>query len=251
MSPPSAAQLHERRQQQQQQQLVLRQASQRQQTHTMIGGSSVEDPFLARLGYAEGRDSARTAQGRRAGFVQHFPAIQNERLHRQLQQTGPVTSDDWAELLDWREAQGKRTLERASITGPPANVHPRYLTEQQQQQLAVQEAHQQALARNKQKEEQDILKQEAMARSGALAAMQRASSHSSPSLAARTLSATSMAAPTEAQKLQHSVRVVQAHAAAQTMAIRAANAAVAQGQAIKIARQEEMWRDPRGRAFRV
>ena len=214
--------------------------------HTHQGART--DDFLARVGRAEGRDSARS------GAVRHFTAHTSPTHRLQARQ---LSSDNWAELLDWRASQQKDATQRAAIqaaANPAVQSHPRYMTEQQRQQLAVQEAHQQAIASQKHRDDEEAVKRELMENSASAAL--RATHHSAPALALRPLSAQQNAMlPSEYQKrqlsLQHSMRVVHAHATAHAQATRAPNASVAQAQAIKIAQHEEKWRDPRGRAFRV
>lgn len=210
--------------------------------------TSRTDDFLARVGRAEGRDSARSGAARRI-------TAHTSPTHRQ--HARQLSSENWAELLDWRASQQKDAAQRAAIqaaANPAVQSHPRYMTEQQRQHLAVQEAHQQAIASKKHKDDEEAMKRELM-ESSASAAL-RATQHSAPALAFRPLSTPQNAMlPSEDQKrrlsLQHSMRVVQAHATAHAQAARAPNASAAQAQAVRIAQHEEKWRDPRGRAFRV
>ena len=237
MSPPTEAQLAQLASRRQQ--LPSRQ---QQPHHELQLPSRGHDDFLARLGHAEGRDSARSGG-----------TIRSQRSH--VRHAGPLSSEDWAELLDWRASQQKDASQRAAIQAaatPAVSSHPRYMTEQQRQQLAVQEAHQQAIAAQKRKEDEDAVKQGLMSSSGAFAAMQHAGQHSAPALALRHSNAMLPSAEQKRQlALQHSMRVVQAQATAHAQVTRAPNASVAQAQAVKLAHHEEKWRDPRGRAFRV
>ena len=186
------------------------------------------DDFLARLSDAEARDSHRSPQS---------PMSRAQATH--LESLSPS--------YGWRVGTGRPTL----ASNP-------YLTEQQRQQTAVQEAHVQAIAREQLRQQQQQREDEAMLNSGGLRAMQQAGRYSAPVLAFRPLAAQrklmeSMvsepeplrALPQGAKPRGHAVQ-----APHPSLALRAPSAAVAQHQNALIAKQRQASRDPRGRAFR-
>ena len=246
--------------------------------------------FLLRLGQAESRDSARGAKSNAkssAGvkFVAQCPrcsSVLAVALHGQVaviecpcghtfHANQPDKTTQQSQLMQQQQEQNQREDQlvtrswrlgrpRAGTQGPtPANhANNPYLTEQQRQQLAVQAAHQEAIARELEREEKHQLEHEAMARSGAFAAHARAGQNSSPALAVRPLAAQRSMMGAMETRDQHNIgqqqqqrwqQQQQAHALTQGPP-RAPNASVAQAQAAKVAQQQAAFRDPRGRAFR-
>ena len=164
-----------------------------------------------------------------------------------------------AEQRDNRMAAHAKQYKRLEATSPTygwrvgrkhTSAFDPYLTEQQSQQRAVAAAHTFAIERHERREEQRSHEHEALVRSGGLAAMERAGRHSAPSLAVRPLAAQrGMMKATEAHAPLQATMATTASTQAQQPR-RAANAAVAQHEATLIGRQQQQWRDPRGRAFR-
>jgi hypothetical protein len=177
------------------------------------------DDFLARLDRAEVRDG-----------------------HARASQASQAITDSVSPSYAWR------------MRGWPKQASNPYLSEQQQQQQRAQAVHQQALARQQQRERDMQVEREAMEATGGLAAVQRAGRNGTPALTVRPLAAQREAMA--ALKVQHQQQQQQQHTTVmnalcfQAQQIRAPNAAAAQHEATLIARRRQAVRDPRGPAFR-
>ena len=173
---------------------------------------ATKDDFLRRVGDAEARDSHRGA------------SKQHELAENSV-------------LYGWRVRAPQSHSSQAAFNP--------YMTEQQQQQQLMQRTHQQALVRAQQKEQKDALANSALVASGTLAAFEIAHANSAPPLAMRPLAAQrAMMKSMEAQQ-----QAVMRSRGPPPPQARAANAAIAQRQATRIAQQQQAFRDPRGKAF--
>lgn len=201
------------------------------------------DDFLARLGHAEMRDTSMPTRGRPTG----------------------LDADLASPSYGWRMKVPPPHGAADSANSAGADAFNPYQTEQQRQQLAMNQAHQQAIARAQQRARQEELDRLAMMRSGAQVAIEVAERNAAPGLAARPPPALRREQQATADAATRQRRTSAGLYGGQRMDAleaaehrspplytvgRAPNAAAAQNEATLIARQQQARRDPRGRAFR-
>ena len=182
-----------------------------------------QEDFLARLGQAEARDTHRRA---------HPPRY--------------LVSEMADPVHGWR-------LRMPSKTRPSAASNP-YLSEQQRTALRMQEAHQQAIVRDRRRTQLDAIERDVLESSGVAASLKAAGRQAAPALAVRIPKAqrdTIAAMAAQLDQQQEQIQNRNPSAAQPSWAMRAPNVAAAQHEATMIAMRRQATRDPRGQGHQT